>query len=65
MWHDLKKNPDDLPDRDDYEDKWTISTHGIYYLAFYDARLDAWIGDTYDLPIRAWMDLPEFEEGRE
>ena len=61
-WHDLKKDMADLPAWDDTDDKWTVSTHGLYYLAYYDARLDAWIGDTYDIPVRAWMDLPTFDE---
>lgn len=61
-WHDLKRDMADLPE--DYLDKWVISTHGIYYVAFYDQHLGVWIGGgSFDLPVRAWCELPRFEEG--
>ena len=62
MWHDLHEDLADLPD--DYHDKWCITEHNIYCVAFYDRRLAVWIGTDlatgYDMPIRAWHDLPEF-----
>ena len=64
MWHDLHKDLADLPD--DFHDKWCVTTHGIHCVAFYDRRLDVWIGTDlekgYDLPVRAWMELPRFGE---
>ena len=59
-WHDLKKDIGDLPEWDDFSDKRVVSTHGIYYTAFYDARLRRWFGGGSDnLPVRAWRDIPE------
>ena len=62
-WHDLHNDFADLPS--DHSDKWCITEHKIYCVAFYDWRLDAWIGtdleQACDIPVRAWCDLPEFE----
>lgn len=61
IWHDLKKNPDDLPDSDR---EVLVYDTGDYFVYIYKPEERIWEDDygyTSDYP-EAWTDIPKFKE---
>lgn len=59
VWHDLRKNPNDLPS----SDRWVLIQEGTR--AYYDAASNSWCDDSNDILlflIIAWCEIPTFEE---
>ena len=55
-WHDLRKDPDDLPPLDSmYSMYWTYSEWGYYDIHKWDPRL--W----KECKVIAWCELPKFD----
>lgn len=60
LWHDLRKNPNDLPESDKEKMYYVTDKDGRYSLARY--YCDTWSDTDIIENILAWYELPKFEE---
>ena len=64
IWHDLKKNPNDLPKTENYIlIVVKIKKELLYFTGYYLDRfhLDGYVRGSYSDNVIAWMDIPKFK----
>ena len=65
QWHDLRKDPNDLPKRNkDFVVEVTIPvmTHPSYVFAAYYFDNKKWFSDGEEIKVIAWCEIPQFKE---
>ena len=65
QWHDLRKDPNDLPKRDkDFTVEVTIPvmTHPFYVFATYYFDNKKWFSYGEEIKVIAWCEIPQFKE---
>ena len=70
-WHDLRKNPDDLPEADEYGcSEYVLAMIGTpewdnHEWAYYNHNTRAWSTPFYEQNVFAWRYIEPFEEEEE
>lgn len=58
VWHDLRKNPDDVPE----DDREVLNEIGIEVRYIGDCWIYVYIEETTNADVVAWCEIPEFNE---